>query len=144
MSSSPAALAALGYVAPLTFAATLPLVTVAPLELGAWGFLGAFIYAASKLITATLGDQEITDRAKRKELAQFMLALCVGPVASIAVTPVVLARLGADVTPATVALGVGLCANAGWPIFVGGMVPAMRKASAQWFAAIARALDGKQ
>ncbi len=144
MSSSPFALAALGYAAPLAMATALPLVAVSRLELGAWGFVGAFVYAASKLITATLGDQELTERAQRKEIAQFLLALIFGPVASIAVTPVILARLGADVTPATVALGVGLCANAGWPIFVGGMVPAMRKASAQWFAAIAKALDGKQ
>lgn len=108
-----------------------------------WGLAGAFVYASSRLITAILGETELGPRAVKRAWAEFAVALLFGPIAAAALTPPILGRLGQAATLPAVALAIGLCGNAVWPVFVAGLVPAFRRALARWLAELSAALGGE-
>ena len=104
------------------------------------GLAGAFVNAATRLVAAVLGDQDITARQNARAWAQFWLALFFGPIAAVTFVPWIL-----DAVPKTraapVAIAVGLAANVLWPIFVEGVVPAFKTALSGWFHALGGALE---
>lgn len=106
----------------------------------ALGLAGAFMYAASRLVTVVLGDVEVSDRIKRRAWAQFGLALFFGPLAAWTCTPLLIAKAPHASTPA-VALAIGLTANVLWPVLVEGVVPAFRKGLGGWLRELAGSLD---
>lgn len=82
-----------------------------------WAFVGGVGYAGTRLSTALWGGREITDRARRRSVAQFVLALILAPTAGGAFTPIVLEAFPAATLPST-AFTIGLLFNAVWPLLV--------------------------
>jgi hypothetical protein len=76
-----------------------------------WGLLGAFVYAAPRLLVV------LAEKAPTKpvwiHLAEFLLALCLGPIGASAFTPIVAEIIGwhGDANLRATALVVGMVAN---------------------------------
>jgi hypothetical protein len=105
----------------------------------AWGLAGAFVYAATRLISAVLGEAAATPRAVKRAWAEFVIALVFGPVAAAAMTPPLLVRFGAHANMASIALVIGLSGNLIWPAAI--QWPALRKILAHWLNEIASAIS---
>jgi hypothetical protein len=84
----------------------------------AFGFGGAFVFAASQVIPIVFGDNEVTTQARRRAWARFGVALLFGPLAAGALTGDVVRWSGNRMGAVAVALAIGLSANALWPVFV--------------------------
>lgn len=82
-----------------------------------WAFLGGVGYAGARLSTALWGGREISERARRHAVAQFVLAIVLAPAAGEAFTPIVLASFPRTTLPSTAFL-IGLTFNAVWPLLV--------------------------
>lgn len=108
--------------------------------LALWGISGAGFYAASRLITALLGDQEIDRRGKQRAWALCVLSVLFGPAAAVAFTPVVMARVGQGATVPAVAFTIGLLINAAYPAISTAVGPQVRRAFGGWLGTIAASL----
>lgn len=82
-----------------------------------WGFVGGAGYAGTRLATALWGGREISPRAQRLAIAQFLLAMLLAPFAAHAFTPIVMAYFDKATVQST-ALMVGLSFNAIWPLLI--------------------------
>lgn len=82
-----------------------------------WGFVGGVGYSGTRLSTALWGGREISARARRLAVAQFMIALFLSPFAAHAAAPIVLDMIPRATLQATAFL-VGLSFNAIWPLLV--------------------------
>lgn len=80
-----------------------------------WGFVGGVGYSGTRLTTALWGGREISPRARRLAVAQFVIALFLAPFAAHAITPIILGIYPEATQPST-ALIVGLSFNAVWPL----------------------------
>lgn len=98
-----------------------------------WGFVGGAGYSGTRLSTALWGGREISARARRLAIAQFVIALFLSPFAGQAITPLILETFPKTTLPSTAFL-VGLSFNAIWPLL---MEPAFLR---QLIADIARGL----
>lgn len=107
-----------------------------------WGLGGAAMYAASRLITAIFGENEISPRMKARAWAQFVVALAFGPIAAAALTGEVLHRMGVKTSGPAVALVIGLSANALWPLVVDEMGKGFKRLLAGWLVAMGQRMSG--
>lgn len=107
-----------------------------------WGLGGAAVYAAQRLITAVLGENEIPTRLKARAWAQFFVALLFGPIAAAALTGEVMHRLGAKTSGPAVALVIGLSANALWPLVVDELGKGFKRLVAGWLVAMGQKMSG--
>lgn len=82
-----------------------------------WSLIGGVGYAGTRLTTALWGGREISPRARRLAVAQFVLALILSPAAGSVLTPVALGVMKDATAPAT-AFVIGLVFNAVWPVLV--------------------------
>lgn len=82
-----------------------------------WGFVGGAGYSGTRLSTALWGGREISARARRLAIAQFVIALLLSPFAGHAITPLILETFHKTTLPSTAFL-VGLSFNAIWPLLM--------------------------
>lgn len=82
-----------------------------------WGFIGGVGYAGTRLATALWGGREITARARKLAIAQFVLSMMLAPAAAHALTPLALSMMTRATHTAT-ALFIGLTFNAAWPLLI--------------------------
>lgn len=80
-----------------------------------WGFVGGAGYSGTRLSTALWGGREISARARRLAVAQFVIALLLSPFAGQAIAPLILDAFPKTTLPSTAFL-VGLSFNAVWPL----------------------------
>ena len=66
-----------------------------------WGFVGGTGYSGTRLTTALWGGREISARARRLAIAQFIIALFLSPFAGHAITPLVLGIFPQATLPST-------------------------------------------
>lgn len=94
-----------------------------------WGGCGACVYAGTQL-TADLwgGEAPPPERAKKKAVAKFGLAVFFGPIAATAITGPLIGFTGGRATIPAMALAVGLCCNGLWPVLVDGLGREVRRA----------------
>lgn len=82
-----------------------------------WGFVGGAGYAGTRLATALWGGKEISARAQRLAVAQFVLAMMLAPFAAHAFAPIIVTYFPKATIPST-ALMIGLSFNAVWPLLI--------------------------
>lgn len=82
-----------------------------------WGLVGGAGYAGTRLATALWGGREISGRAQRLAIAQFLVAILLSPFAAEAFAPVIIAHYPRATVQST-ALMVGLSFNAIWPLLI--------------------------
>lgn len=82
-----------------------------------WGFVGGAGYAGTRLATALWGGREISGRAQRLAIAQFLLAMLLAPFAAHAFTPIAMAYFDKATVQST-GLMIGLSFNAIWPLLI--------------------------
>lgn len=109
------------------------------LYIGLIGLCGAFVNAATRLSMAIFADQDPTPRQIARAWSQFVIALFFGPIAAIAFTPLIM-NLTPKVTREAVAVAIGLSANALWPVFVEGVIPAFKRVVGGWMVELGTAL----
>lgn len=89
-----------------------------------WGFLGAVVYATTRLIAALYSlDGPLPARRARRAWAQWAVAVVTGPIAAAGFTATIVAWpwLRSVARPEAVALTLGLSSNTLWPILVDGL-----------------------
>lgn len=82
----------------------------------AWGFCGALVYAAGRLISVLLGEDEAAPRSARRAWAVFATAVLFGPIAAQGFGPTLSDWVGKFARPEAVWLVIGLSVNAIWPV----------------------------
>lgn len=84
-----------------------------------WGFLGSFLYASMTLVAAIWGDNPAQGPHRKRVLAEFWIALMVGPVIAEGFGPSVF-RLNwlAGFDHRSISLSLGLAGNYLWPVVV--------------------------
>jgi hypothetical protein len=77
-----------------------------------WGLLGAFVYAAPRLVVA-IGEAQAVGRSAFRQLAEFLVALAFGPIFSVGFGPWAAHWLEKEGHPETraLALVIGMVAN---------------------------------
>lgn len=84
-----------------------------------WGFLGSFLYASMTLVAAIWGDNPAQGVHRKRVLAEFGIALIVGPVIAEGFGPSAF-RLNwlSGFDHRAVSLSLGLAGNYLWPVVV--------------------------
>lgn len=84
-----------------------------------WGFLGSFLYASMTLVAAMWGDNPAEGVHRKRVLAEFWIALIVGPVIAEGFGPSVF-RINwlAGFDHRAISLSLGLAGNYLWPVVV--------------------------
>lgn len=109
------------------------------LYIGLLGLCGAFVNAATRLSAAIFADQDPTTRQIARAWSQFGVSVFFGPIAAVVFTPVIVG-MAPKAFPPAVAVAVGLSANALWPLFVEGLVPAFKKKLGGWMVELGTAI----
>lgn len=82
-----------------------------------WAAVGGIGYSGTRLSATLWGGDEVTTRARRHAVSQFILAVFLAPFAGYAITPPLMTQFPWLTMPAAAFL-VGLSFNAIWPLLV--------------------------